>query len=87
MQAADYVFYYINKLFKNQVQKFVEDYLDKRYPRKCFENMTIGEFADICPKGNFVVTTRGHIVAIINNVICDTWDCSDRIMDCCWQIK
>ena len=70
----------------NDVQ-FVENYLDKRYPRKCYQGITIGEFADICPKGNFVVTTKGHIVAIINNVILDTWDCSDRIMKCCWHIK
>lgn len=41
----------------------------------------------ICPKGNFVVTMQGHITAIINNVIVDTFDCSKRIMKCCWQIK
>lgn len=66
---------------------FVEDYLDSLYPRKCYKNMTIGEFADISPKGNFVATTNGHITAIINNVIVDTWDCSDCIIKCCWQIK
>ena len=65
---------------------FVEKYLDKRYPRKCYNNMTIGEFARICPKGHFVVTTLGHITAIIDNVIVDTFDCSNRIMKCCWQI-
>ena len=52
-----------------------------------FLNILWGEFAEFCPKGNFVVTTKGHIVAIINNVILDTWDCSDKIMKCCWQIK
>lgn len=66
---------------------FVEDYLNKRYPKKCFRNMTIGEFAKKCPKGNFVVTTNGHITAVLNNVIVDTFDCSKRIMKCCWQIK
>lgn len=67
--------------------EFVENYLDKRYPRRCYEGVTIGEFAEFCPRGNFVVTTKGHIVAVINNIILDTWDCSDRIMMCCWQIK
>jgi hypothetical protein len=67
--------------------EFVESYLDERYPRVCYEGMTIGEFADLCPKGNFIVTTKGHIVAIINNVILDTWDCSDRIIKCCWRVK
>ena len=66
---------------------FVEQYLDDRYNRKCYQNITIGQFAKSCPKGNFVVTTKGHITAIINNVIVDTWDCSNRLMKCCWQIK
>ena len=66
--------------------KFVEDYLDKRYPRICYDNMTIGEFSKIAPKGHFVATMNGHITAIIDNVIVDTFDCSDRIIKCCWQI-
>lgn len=66
---------------------FVEDYLDKKYPRKCIKNMTVGEFASMCPKGNFVVTMNGHITAILNNCIVDTFDCSDMFMKCCWQIK
>ena len=65
---------------------FVEKYLDKRYPRKCYKNMRVGEFARICPKGHFLVTMDGHITAIIDNIIVDTFDCSKRIMKCCWQI-
>jgi hypothetical protein len=65
---------------------FVENYLDKRYPRMCYDNMTIGEFSKIAPKGHFVATMNGHITAIIDNVIVDTFDCSDRIIKCCWQI-
>lgn len=65
---------------------FVEDYLDKRYPRICYDNMTIGEFSRIAPKGHFVATMNGHITAIIDNVIVDTFDCSDRMIKCCWQI-
>ena len=66
--------------------EFVEDYLDERYPRKCCKDMTVGEFCRICPRGHFVVTMKGHITAIIDNVIVDTFDCSNRIMKCCWQI-
>ena len=65
---------------------FVEDYLDKRYPRICYDNMTVGEFLKIAPKGHFVATMNGHITAIIDNVIVDTFDCSNRMMKCCWQI-
>lgn len=65
---------------------FVEKYLDKRYIRKCYKNMTVGEFARKCPKGHFVATMKGHITAIIDNVIVDTFDCSEREIWCCWQI-
>ena len=65
---------------------FVEDYLDSKYKRKCYKNITIGQFAKRCPKGHFVATMDGHITAIIDNVIVDTFDCSKRIMKCCWQI-
>ena len=65
---------------------FVEEYLDKRYPGKDYDNMTVGYFAKHCPKGHFVVTMHGHITAIIDNVIVDTFDCSKRIMKSCWKI-
>lgn len=79
--------YLANKkaMLLNDVE-FVEDYLDNRYPRECCSNMTVGEFAKECPKGHYVVTMNGHITAIIDNIIVDTFDCSDRIMWCCWKI-
>ena len=79
--------YLANKkaMLLNDVE-FVEEYLDNRYPRECCSNMTVGEFAKECPKGHYVVTMNGHITAIIDNVIVDTFDCSDRIMWCCWKI-
>lgn len=72
-------------LILNDVQ-FVEKYLDDRYVRKCYKNMTVGEFSKKCPKGHFVVTMNGHITAIIDNIIVDTFDCSRRQMICSWQI-
>ena len=79
--------YLANKkaMLLNDVE-FVEEYLDNRYPRECCSNMTVGEFAKECPKGHYVVTMNGHITAIIDNVIVDTFDCSDRTMWCCWKI-
>lgn len=66
---------------------FVEGYLDNRYQRYCYTGLTVGEFAKKCPKGNYLVVMNGHITAIINNVIVDTWDCSKRVMKCCWKVK
>lgn len=66
--------------------KFVEDYLDDRYDRTCNRSMTVGEFAYKHPFGNYAVTMNGHITAIINGEIIDTFDCSNRIMRCAWKI-
>ena len=64
----------------------IEEYLDENYTRICIDDMTVGEFADLCPYGTFLVTMRGHIVCIKDGEIIDTFDCSDRIMWCAWEI-
>ena len=65
---------------------FIENYLDERYPRECHYSKTIGEFSKEYPHGKYAVTTNGHITAIINGNIYDTFDPSDRIMRCAWKI-
>ena len=65
---------------------FIEDYLDKRYPRECHYSKTIGEFAREYPRGKYAVTTKGHITAIIDGNIYDTFDPSERVMRCAWKI-
>lgn len=65
---------------------FIEDYLDDRYPRECHYSKTIGEFAKEYPLGKYAVTTSGHITAIIDGIIYDTFNPSERIMRCAWKI-
>lgn len=65
---------------------FIEDYLDDRYPRECHYSKTIGEFANEYPIGKYAVTTNGHITAIINGNIYDSFDPSNRVMRCAWKI-
>lgn len=67
--------------------EFVEDYLDDRYPRECHYSKTIGEFAREYPYGKYAVSTNGHLTAIIDGYIMDTFDPSDRIMRCAWRIS
>lgn len=67
--------------------EFVEDYLDDRYPRECHYSKTVGEFAKEYPYGKYAVTMEGHITAIINGDIIDTFNPSNRIMRCAWKIK
>jgi hypothetical protein len=66
--------------------EFVEDYLDDRYPRECHYSKTIGEFAKEYPYGRYAVSTNGHITAIIDGDIIDTFNPSNRVMRCAWKI-
>ena len=67
--------------------EFVEDYLDDRYPRECHYSKKVGEFAQEFPYGKYAITMNGHITAVIDGIIYDTFDCSNRIMRCAWKIK
>ena len=66
---------------------FVEDYLDSQYDRECHYSKTVGEFAKEHPYGKYAVTMNGHITAIIDGIIYDTFDPSRRTMRCAWKIK
>lgn len=66
--------------------EFVEDYLDDRYDREKHHAITVGEFAEEHPYNKYAVTMTGHITAIINGEIIDTFDCSDRLIRCAWRI-
>lgn len=65
----------------------IESYLDDNYYRFCNYNITVGEFARKYNRGTYLVTMRGHITVIINGVIIDTFDCSNRKMWCAWIVK
>lgn len=67
--------------------EFVEDYLDDRYERECHYSKTVGEFAKEFPYGRYAITMNGHITALIDGVIFDTFNPSNRIMRCAWKIK
>lgn len=71
-------------LFSNV--QFVEDYLDERYPRECHYSKTIKEFIEEHPKGKYLITMEGHITAVINGIIFDTFNPSNRIMRCAWRV-
>lgn len=67
--------------------EFVEHYLDKRYKRTCHYSKTVGEFAKEHTKGTYLVTMQGHITVVIDGIIYDTFDCSNKRMWCAWTVK
>lgn len=64
----------------------VEEYLDDNYDRACIDNVTVGEFAYMNPRGTFLVTMPSHITCIVDGEIVDTFDCSDYTMFCSWYV-
>lgn len=66
--------------------EFVEDYLDERYSRECHYSKTVGEFAEEHPIGKYAISMDGHITAVINGTIVDTFNPSNKIMRCAWRI-
>lgn len=67
--------------------RFIEDYLDKRYERTCFNKISVGDFVYKHPYGTYLITMPNHITVAVNGTIFDTFDCSDRIMRCAWRVK
>ena len=66
---------------------FVENYLDHRYRRQCHYSKTVGEFAEECDEGTYLVTMEGHITVVVDGIVYDTFDCTDRRMWCAWKVK
>lgn len=66
--------------------EFIEDYLDYNYIRECSTAKTVGEFAYENPIGTYLVTMPNHITVVIDGIIYDTFDCSNRQMRCAWKI-
>lgn len=88
----DYTYNKLSNLAREQGQmmdsvEFIEDYLDRRYPRQCHYSKTIEEFVDEHPYGVYLCTMAGHITCIIDGCIYDTFDCGDRIMRCAWKVE
>ena len=71
-------------LFSNV--RFVENYLDNRYKRECHYSKTVGEFAKEFPYGKYAITMNGHITALVDGVIIDSFDPRNRVMRCAWKI-
>lgn len=70
--------------------EFLEEYLDKRYKRTCYSNITMREFIDNVPRGTYVVSMPGHLSCVINKngqaINYDTFNPESRYIWCSWKI-
>ena len=55
-------------------------------PKNC-EGMTVGEFADLHPKGTYLIRIKGHLTMIRDNTIYDIWNCGSRLCDMAWEVR
>ena len=91
-ESWDYTYKKLSRLARRKGQMmdnviFIEDYLDEYYPRQCHYSKTIGEFAKEYPVGTYLCTMPGHITCIIDGCIYDTFNPSNRVMRCAWQVE
>lgn len=54
-------------------------------PLDC-DGLTVEEFADIHPKGTYLVRMNGHISTIIDNTIYDIFDCRKHNLTNAWKV-
>lgn len=54
-------------------------------PNTCPDCYTMEDFSKDHPAGRFVAGTGDHVVAVIDGVIYDSWDCSNEVPIFYWQ--
>ena len=60
---------------------------NERYCQKGEKVITVGDFSALKLPGRWLVTMNNHITCIIDGVIYDTFDPSNRYLWCCYKVK
>lgn len=47
---------------------------------------TVGEIAQANPGHKLLIRIEGHLTCSMYGVVIDTWDCTDKIVDCYWRV-
>ena len=75
-----------------QESKFLYAYL-KSYPRLIYKplkeelRIKASDFTLLHPKGRHILKLAGQVVACVDGVLLDTWDCSNRSVYTAWEIS
>lgn len=72
--------------------KFIEPYLNSKYPKVYYRCITcgdknLGDLLKIYNRGIYLITMKGHITCSINGVVYDTWDCTKNKVWCIWKVR
>lgn len=50
-----------------------------------FKGLTVEDFIDLFPNGIYLIRVDEHLTCVIDGKICDTWDCSQEVVDIVWE--
>lgn len=71
--------------------EFIDQHLSELYKKYCTKQqdkvITIGDFSNLRLPGRWLCTMGSHITCVIDGVIYDTFDPSDRFLWCAYYIS
>lgn len=69
--------------------EFINEYLAERYERYCGTDgiATLQDFLDLNLRGRWLITMSGHITCVIDGVVYDTFDPSNRYVWCIYKVE
>lgn len=62
------------------IDEYLDRHFDKIYACKRNNQLTVGDFAKQTPYGTYLITMSGHITCMIDGVIYDTFNPSERFV-------
>ncbi len=45
------------------------------------------DFVKLYPKGTYILKLAKHVVAVVDGVYLDTWDCTEKMIYNAWEVK
>lgn len=70
--------------------EFINEYLSEKYERICqspeSKSIIVGDFVNLQLPGRYLITMSGHITCVIDGVIFDTFDPSERYIWCIYKV-
>jgi len=82
--------YYMSKLLECEklcvcCYKFLLSDIFK-YPKVDCDNLTVREFANLYPKGIYLIRMNGHLSVLSDGIVYDIWDCSNEVLTDVWYV-
>jgi hypothetical protein len=77
--------YNCDKLCVCCYRHLLEDIFECRY-YECHDNETVKEVTKSFPDSTLIIRISGHLTMSLRGRVFDTWDCSDKRVDCFWIV-